>query len=223
MSAEGPLRDGRKAGFHLIETMRWEPETGLLRQDLHFARLGGSSKALGFAFSPEEIKLGVSKTIGDATEPRRVRIGLEDDGTASIEAKPFVPLAEGTVWKLRIATTRLSSTDRLLRYKTSRRDVYDAARAEFSAAEADEVLLLNERGEVCEGATTNLFVETGHGVLATPPLECGLLAGVMRTSLLNEGKAIERVLRPEDLMSASRIFVGNSLRGLIEAKLEGSA
>ena len=77
-----------------------------------------------------------------------------------------------------MAQTRLRSGDPLLRHKTTRRAVYDRARGEFAPAEADEVLLLNERDEVCEGTITSLFVDAGDGgPLLTPALACGLLAG----------------------------------------------
>ena len=55
-------------------------------------------------------------------------------------------------------------------------------------------------------------------MLLTPPLACGLLPGVLRARLLREGRAREAVLRPADL-AARRLFVGNSLRGLIPARL----
>lgn len=220
MPAEGPVRDGGKARFHLIETLRFEPKEGLVRKDLHLARLARSARALGFAFSPDEIEAALAAELRDADAPKRVRVGLEADGSFTIEAKPFAPLAEGTVWKLRIASTRLASSDELLRHKTSLRSAYEAARAEFAADEADDVLLLNEKGEVCEGTITSVFVELNDGRLATPPLACGLLQGVMREALLLEGRTVEQVLRPDDLRHR-KLFVGNSLRGLIEARLVG--
>lgn len=218
MPAEGPLRDGADAGLRLIETMRWEPGEGLVRRDLHFSRLGGSARALGFAFVPEEIDLRIAAALSGAAGAMRVRLALERDGRAAVEARPFTPLPAGTAWRVRIASARLDSSDPLLRHKTSRRAAYEAARAEFPAHDADEVLLLNEKGELCEGTITSLFVETGRGLLATPPLACGLLAGVLRAELIERGKAQERTLRPRDL-GGVRCFVGNSLRGLIEARL----
>jgi branched-subunit amino acid aminotransferase/4-amino-4-deoxychorismate lyase len=44
------------------------------------------------------------------------------------------------------------------------------------------VILANERGELCEGTITSLFLDDGSGILKTPPLACGLLAGVLRKS-----------------------------------------
>ncbi len=121
---------------------------------------------------------------------------------------------------MRIAQTRLSSGDPLLRHKTTRRDAYQNARSEFPVSDADEVILLNERGEVCEGTITSLFVDPGEGrPLLTPLLSCGLLAGVLRAELIDQGRAREAVLAPADLTRANAIFVGNSLRGLIPARL----
>ena len=150
--------------------------------------------------------------------PLRIRLELFPDGRIEVQTAPFTPLAENTVWRLRIATSRLSSTDPLLRHKTSRRTAYATARAEFPATEADEALLLNERGEVCEGTITSLFLDDGSGILKTPPLASGLLAGVLREELLETGRAVEARLLPEDLKSGT-IFAGNSLRGLIRCVL----
>ena len=87
--------------------------------------------------------------------------------------------------------------------------------------QADEVILLNERGEVCEGTITNIFADPGDGVLLTPAPACGLLPGVLRGELLDGGRAREAVLGPADLMDAKGVFVGNSLRGLVPARLAG--
>ena len=153
--------------------------------------------------------------------PLRVRLELFPDGRIDVQTAAFTLLAPDATWRLKIAETRLASADPLLRHKTSHRSVYATARAEFPASEADEVLLLNERGDLCEGTITTLFLDDGSGILKTPPLTAGLLAGVLRAELLESGKAVEAVLRPDDL-SEGEIFVGNSLRGLIRAQLSQS-
>ena len=81
------------------------------------------------------------------------------------------------------------------------------------------MVLLNERGQVCEGTITNVFADFGDGVLLTPRIDCGLLPGVLRGELLDTGKAEEAVFSFDDLKSAKAVFVGNSLRGLIPARL----
>ena len=109
---------------------------------------------------------------------------------------------------------------RLLRLKTTRREVYETARAEYPASEADEVLLLNERREVCEGTITSVFLDDGSGTLRTPPISCGLLAGVLRTELICQRRARVGRISVTDL-TAGKLYMGNSLRGLIPARLIG--
>lgn len=217
MSPESALRDGLGAGFELIETMRWEPQGGFLRGERHLARLAASAQALGFACDRAATGQALAEAVG-GDAPLRVRLALATDGKAEVTTQVFAPLAPDTLWTLRIASTRLASTDPLLRHKTTRRQAYDAARAEFAREAADEVLLLNEAGEVCEGTITNLFLDMGHGgPLKTPALACGLLAGVLRGEMIDRGEAVETFMSIEMLRSADAVYVGNSLRGLIRA------
>jgi len=218
MPAEGALRDRTASAFELIETLRWEPGEGFVRLDRHLARLRNSAAELGFAYDLRIVRAALDNCAAGQT-PLRVRLTLAQDGTVNVAAAPFGPLPKDAGWTLRIARTRLDSGDPLLRHKTTRRQVYDAARAEFSREEADEVLLINERGEVCEGTITSVFVDIGDGVLLTPALSCGLLAGVLRGEMLDEGKAKEAVLTEADLRASEAVLVGNSLRGLIRGRL----
>ncbi|PWV97232.1 4-amino-4-deoxychorismate lyase [Hoeflea marina] len=201
--------------FTLIETFRWEPQTGFVRLDQHLRRLSRSADALGFRQPTDAPALLDALETGDT--PLRVRMSMNFRGRIEITTSPFAPLPEGTVWKLRLASARLNSEDSLYRHKTSRREPYEAARAEFKPEEADEVLMLNERGELCEGTITNLFVGCGDGTFLTPALSSGLLPGVLRAEMIRERKAMSRVLLPADLVGRP-LYVGNSLRGLIRAE-----
>ena len=202
--------------FSLIETLRWQPDAGFLRLDQHLRRLSRSADALGFR-QPQDAKGKLEKEVsGDV--PLRVRLVMTYRGKMEVAATPFEPVPEETVWRLKVAKTKLQSEDSLFRHKTTRREPYEAARAEFSKEEADEVILLNERDEVCEGTITNIFAESADGMLLTPPLTSGLLPGVLRAELIRERKARGEVLKLDDLRHR-KLFVGNSLRGLIRAEL----
>jgi 4-amino-4-deoxychorismate lyase len=203
--------------FSLIETLRYEPDEGFVRLRLHLARLGRSARRLGFP-APQDVVMALRDAVTATVGPQRVRLVFERAGTIAVTTADFVPLAADTVWRVRIARTRLDSGDRLIRAKTTRRGVYDRARAEYGAADADEVLLLNERDEVCEGTVTSIFVDHGLAMLSTPPIACGLLAGVLRSELICARKARTARVTLADL-TAGRLFVGNSLRGLIKAHL----
>jgi len=218
MPVEGPIRDGNGTGFELIETMRWEPKGGFLRGDRHLARLRASAKALGFDEDPQDAIAKAEDMVVGSDVPLRVRLALSRDGTMTVKSEIYEPLPDGSVWRLELARTRLHSADPLLRHKTSRRDAYTRARSEYGHDQADEVLLANERGEVCEGTITSLFADFGEKALLTPALACGLLAGVLRAGMIDDGAAREAVFSYDDLHSARAVFVGNSLRGLIPAK-----
>ncbi len=203
--------------FSLIETLRFEPETGFVRLRLHLARLQRSARRLGFA-APQNVLGKLEQAVAGAAAPLRVRLTLDREGQAEVTTAPFVPLLPDTVWRLRIAATRLDSADKLLRFKTTRRGIYEAARAECRPDEADEVLLLNEKDEVCEGTITSVFLEDSADLLRTPPISAGLLAGVLRTELICQRKARVGRIRLDDLKDRP-LYVGNSLRGLIRAQL----
>jgi branched-chain amino acid aminotransferase len=86
----------------------------------------------------------------------------------------------------------------------------------------DEVILLNERGEIAECTSANVFVLDAGGRVWTPPLSSGCLAGVTRAVLLEEvrdaGVAIgEKTLFPDDLKSAREIFITSTTRELLPA------
>jgi branched-chain amino acid aminotransferase len=83
----------------------------------------------------------------------------------------------------------------------------------------DEVVLLNERGEVAECTSANIFIVQGENVF-TPPLSSGCLPGVTRALLLEEirvpGLTVsEKILLPADLESAEEMFITSTTRDLM--------
>jgi branched-subunit amino acid aminotransferase/4-amino-4-deoxychorismate lyase len=214
MSAQGALPDG-SADFGLIETFLWTREGGYFLRAGHEARLQDSARALGFAFDPEAFDQALARACeGDEVARKRIRLVLRRDGAVEITAAPCEPEPPEKIWRVAIARQSFDSRDPLLRHKTTRREIYENALAE--ARPFDEVIFLNEKGEVCEGARTTIFV-AGGDALWTPPLSSGLLPGVLRADLLRRGKAREKILRLADL--GEGFFLGNSLRGLLRARL----
>lgn len=208
---ESPLRGRVPAGTQLIETFGWTPKAGFARLDLHLARMERSAQALGLAYD-EARALYEIKAEGDS--PLRCRLTLGEEGFA-FTSTPLVSVP--TPWRIAIAPDRLASDDPWLAHKSTQRALYDKARANLPNG-VDELLFLNEDGHLCEGTITNLFVADGRSVL-TPALSCGVLPGILRQSMIEAGKAQEARLTPDDLKSATKIFMGNALRGLIPAQL----
>ncbi|HLF56098.1 MAG TPA: aminotransferase class IV, partial [Thermoanaerobaculia bacterium] len=133
-----------------------------------------------------------------------------------IESVPFE--GDRRAWSVAIAGDPIPSMEVFAFHKTTNRTRYERAR-ESAPAGVDEVLLVNEHGELTEGTQTNLFVQMG-GEWLTPSREAGLLAGVFRESLLRAGRVAEATLRPRDLARAHRVRLGNALRGWIPVALD---
>ena len=209
---ESTLRGRVPAGTRLIETFGWTPDVGYTRLDLHLARIAKSARQLGYGFDAAAAKACLK---AQGTEPLRCRLTLGEDG---FEFTSALMATTPSVWNIAISDQRLSSENPWLQHKTTRRVLYDTARAQLPKG-VDELLFLNENNEVCEGTITNVFVTLPDGHTVTPPTRCGLLPGVLREELLASGQVAEAVLSPDMLRSAKAIYMGNSLRGLIPAKL----
>jgi 4-amino-4-deoxychorismate lyase len=198
---ESALREGgREPGLTLIETMLWDGQ-GAPRWALHLARLQRSCRLLGWTCPAVVAPAGPDS-------PARLRLTLDRDGRVEWTAANL-PAAQAA-WRLGLSNERLRSDDAWLRVKSSRREVYDRARAALPEG-LDEVILLNERGEVCDGTITTVFFDRGQG-MRTPPLGCGVLPGVLRA----ERDCPEEVLLAGDIPGV-RLWVGNAVRGLIPA------
>ena len=100
-------------------------------------------------------------------------------------------------------------------HKTTHRAVYEQARQ--SAGGADDVLLWNRRGELTESTIANVVIEK-DGKRLTPPIESGLLPGVFRGWLLDRGEIDERVVMLDEIKSADRFFLINSVRKWVPAR-----
>ncbi len=210
---ESPLRPPVEPDFRLIETLGFHLDQGFLRRDRHLNRMARTAKDLALPFDRNAALVVLAGVASDA--PLRCRLTMDVGGGFELTTAALARNPE--IWRLGISQTRLNSDDIWLQHKTSRRVVYDTARASLPDG-IDEELFLNEREELCEGTITNLFIEMPDGRRLTPPVSCGLLPGILREQLLEEGWA-EAVLTMNDLSSAKAIYMGNSLRGLIPAKL----
>ncbi len=204
----GPVPEG----LTVFETMRAEPDGRIVLWPLHLDRLRAGCAAVGFLFEEAQ----VLETLAGLPQGQalRARLAIDAAGQVAVTHHPLPPNPDS--WGVVVSDLRLNSGDPWLRIKTSHRTVYDRARAGLSAG-VDEAILLNERGEVCEGTITSLFLRRGDRLL-TPPLSCGLLPGVLRRSLIEAGRAEEARLMPDDLHDGE-IFMGNALRGLTPARL----
>lgn len=219
------------AGLQLIETLRLEngayPELAG-----HLARLQRSSQALGFACDLVAIRAALLAYAQSLSAPLvlspptcwRVRLTLDKAGEWAITSgalAPLQPAGAETPLFATLATTPIDAHHLLRRHKTTDRQLYDTALAALAhTPEVFDQIFLNQYGEVAEGARSSVFLALPEGgLLLTPPVTSGALPGVLRSRLLAEGKAVEAVIRPEQLQQG-QLYLGNALRGLVAVTLQ---
>ena len=199
----------------LLETLAFVPGEGLRNLDRHLARMADSADWAEFAFDRTAVLGSVRRAVAGRSEPARVRILLSRAGEVEVELEPMPPVAARPV-RLAVDDEPVDASNPWLQHKTTRRDVY-LTRA-LRHPEADDVVLVNQDGELTETTTANLAVRLG-GRWWTPPTGSGCLPGVERARLLDLGRLHERVLYVHDLQDAEEVVVLNSLRGRREARL----
>lgn len=200
----------------LIETLRWSPAEGFVRLSRHLARIEASAKSFGLLFDRAAVLSSLEKAVQDGSLSQRVRLTLSENGQPNCTARPL-PRTPAR-WRYIISRERVLESDELLRHKTSWRELFDREAARAATLGCDEVIFLNRRGEVTEGARANIFIRVGKRLI-TPALACGLLNGCLRQELIENGQCSEAILYPQNLCGADKVYFGNSLRGLIPATL----
>lgn len=196
--------------FDLIETMAFDPVDGIARLERHLLRMKNSAAALGFEFDRHAARNELQAATFHLRERRKLRLLLGRSGAMTVETRPMPDIPQDPV-TVALAALPVDASDFRLRHKTTDRRFYDAARPGVF-----EILFALPDGQLTEGSFTNIFVSDGN-MLLTPPLLHGLLGGVLRAELIETGKAREADLRAHDLDAG--FFIGNSLRGLLPAKL----
>jgi para-aminobenzoate synthetase/4-amino-4-deoxychorismate lyase len=223
----------RTPEFELLETMLHECRAGgegsWFLRDAHLGRLKASAHYFDFRFDARAIHDALDAAVaGCAAGHHKVRLLLSRQGGVQVETvrldadevgppavRSATPPDADACRTVRVALAagpeqRVGSSDAFLCHKTTRRGIY--SRALEAWPECDDVVLVNERGEVTEACLANV-VALVDGRLVTPPRECGLLNGVFRQMLLDAGTVGERVLTPADLAAADEVWLVNSVRG----------
>ena len=202
----------------LIETMAFDPVSGITLLELHLERMKASAAELGFTVDRHALRNAIHALCFDLDAPAKVRLVVSRGGAHALEALPHPGGFEGTV-VCAILPLPVAPGDWRLRHKTTDRHFYDDAFRAAREAGAQEALFIGDNGLLTEGSFTNLFAER-DGRLVTPPAAIGLLPGVLRRSLIESGQACEGELRLSDLEGG--FLIGNALRGLMPARLLGS-
>lgn len=211
-------------GFRLLETLLWRSKSGFFLEQRHLDRLLGSARHFGWKLEETVVRdhlASAERRFRAGTSPparplrKRVRLLADRYGEIELQATDW-PCAGRQTWTLAVDDRPVDSTDDFLRHKTTRRQVYDDALARHP--DADDVLLWNERRELTESTRANLVVKV-DGSWLTPALLSGLLPGTYRAELLARGRLQEAVMLRDLLYAADEVFLINSVRGFIRARV----
>ena len=211
---KGSFLSQARPDFSLLETLRYENPAGYFLLDRHLARLADAADYFGFSYQENTIHAALQEAATRMLAGKfKVRLSLNRQGAVQVTHET---LDEKPIWRVALSRAPVDSRDVFLFHKTTHREIYETRRA--VQPEVDEILLINEKGELTESTVANLVVRL-EGKDYTPPISCGLLAGTWRAELLERGQLVERVLRPEDLSKAEAIFLINSVRGWMPVQI----
>jgi len=205
----------RRPDFELLETLRWESESGFVLLEEHLARLARSALYFGFSVRTELVVEALEKAVAGYLDPLRVRLTVGRDGSVSTSStvadEPFLGLpGHGAALRVAVSTEPIATSDVFLFHKTTNRAAYD--RRLRPHADVDDVLLVNDRGEVTESTIGNVAVRLGDRWW-TPPVDAGCLGGTYRAALLRDGVLGERPISVGEVATADEVAVINSVRG----------
>ncbi len=215
-----------QAPFQLIETMRWSKKEDIFLFNLHLKRLRASAEFFGFSCKLKKIREALRQKINTLHPDKnyKLRLLLKISGDISVHAcvlsrqKPHTGIP-----KICISPYRLNPRSIYLYHKTTRRRLYNRQFRQYKKQGFFDVIFLNNKEEVCEGAISNIFLKK-KGVYYTPPVACGLLPGVFRKYFIekHKNKVKEKILSIEDLANADVIYCANSVRGMVRVNLDGN-
>lgn len=204
--------------FKLFETFWWE--WGKFNNLLvyHYRRLINSARYFLFKIPDElrtfkKFRTYLEEHLRGLTRGVRYRVKLLLDPSGNIEI--IHSKLEEPSWRepIRVGIiTRKTPKNIFHFHKTTVREEYESLRKEADKLKLTEIIFCDEKGNLLEGTISNIFLRIGSTFI-TPPLELGLLPGVLREKLLRRREAKEGVITLEDLRKGE-LFIGNSVRGL---------
>jgi len=209
--------------FKLIETMRHERSNGIKLLPLHLKRLRKSAKFFDFLYSEKSALAALRKSL--KTLPKKsihkIRILLESSGKISIETSQLLETAPSAFNKVILSKKRTDSSKVFFYHKTTNRKLYTIEHRKAKARGYFDVIFMNKKNEITEGAISNIFLKKGR-FFYTPPISCGVLPGVYREYFIesNPKKVKEKEITLADLKGADVIYCSNALRKMVKVQLE---
>ncbi len=197
--------------FELIETMLVESGEIFLLEN-HINRLRKSAEYFLFYFDETKLRELLYQIVMGLNHKNKFKIRLTLSKWGEFKYSLEQIIDSKISGRIIVSDKRINSNNFFKYFKTTNRKLFDSELKKWQSEGFDDVIFQNEKGEITEGAITNIMISKG-GKLFTPPISCGLLNGCYRGYLLSSNKNItEKILLPEDLISADEVFIFNSVK-----------
>jgi para-aminobenzoate synthetase/4-amino-4-deoxychorismate lyase len=200
--------------FQLIETMLWNQGYPFL--DKHLNRLQQSAEYFDYFLDLDELNSRINEVTYSFQPGQiyKVRLTLSRSGQINITSAEIAKQKQPVNLYVTLSDVQTDSRDLFLYHKTTNRLFYDRMYREAVQKGLADVIFMNERQEITEGAISNVLIEW-NGYFVTPPVTCGLLNGVYRSHLIDTlPNIVEQVITENDFRNADGIYICNALRGL---------
>lgn len=225
--------------FQLFETILWQKSNGFYLLEPHLARLRQGSEYYKFALYEDELQKKLQGSVESFLyDCMRIRLVLHKDGDISVNAiQCNVPGYTDLPQPAEVERRPVAGTVRFAQYnddvgsyiyhKTTNRSHYDVEFERVNARGDLDALFYNSKGEMTEGCISNIVI-LKNGAYITPPISCGLLAGIMRGQLLDSANASpvvvhEAIITRVDVQRADAVFICNSIRGVVRVEVAPSS
>ncbi len=203
--------------FFLIETILYD-KNKFQYMDLHLKRLYESALYFDFKFDAEKIKSAIRDIACnfDKNKKYKIRVLLSETGSVKIEYKSVYIQENDFV--IKISNIPTDSNDIFLYHKTTNRTLYNKELDIAKKNNCFDVIFYNENGYITEGAITNIYIKRENKFF-TPPINDGLLNGIIRRRFMKKHRIMEKHITLQDLIGSEKVFISNSIIGVRAAKL----
>jgi para-aminobenzoate synthetase/4-amino-4-deoxychorismate lyase len=201
--------------FELIETMLLDDGQIFLFED-HLERLRSAAKFFLFNINEDKITKSLFKKIDKKYSKGKYKIRLTLNKWGKVKYTfNFITLVPDVV-KIIISDKTVDSENKFQYFKTTNRELYTSELSKYNRAGYFEVIFFNEKDELAEGCTTNIFIKK-NDVWLTPPISSGILPGIYRNHFMYSKKDVkETIITINDLLHADEVMLVNSVIGEVK-------
>lgn len=212
--AKASFLDKEQPPFQLLESLLLSEGKYFLLEE-HLNRLQNSADYFSFQYKLKDIKNSLLEFASQNNNGKlKIRLLLTRNGEIEMEGVPITQ--SKTPLKVALANQPMSKENPFLYHKTTNRDAYTGFQKQYP--EVFDVLLWNENKELTEFTNGNVVLEI-DGVMWTPPVSSGLLAGTFRETLIKNGQIHEKTITIADLKLCTKIWFINSVRKWLEVQI----